>query len=79
MQRQRWAGRGRHVKAARVHAILETAGAIPQRAMGCPSTAGGGGRQADGAMAAVSGAPLTVSSYTCVLSTLDPTTSMPHL
>lgn len=60
-------GRGRPVKAARPHAILETARAILQRAVGCPPAAGGGRRQADGAMGAVSGAPLTVSSYTFLI------------
>jgi 6-phosphofructokinase len=59
---------GTHVKAARLHAILNPAGAIPQRAVGCPSAAGGGRRQADGAMAAVSSAPLTVSLYTRIIS-----------
>jgi len=36
----------------------------PDRAIRSPSGAGGEGRQMDRAMAAVSGAPLTVSSYT---------------
>jgi hypothetical protein len=37
---------------------------IPQRAVGCPSVAGGGGWQSGGSMRAVSGAPLTVTTYT---------------
>jgi len=59
----------RHVsslKAARGGAIPDTVDAIPQRAMVFPSTAGGRARQKDGSMGAVSGAPLTVTTYTII-------------
>ena len=57
----------RHVsslKAARGGAIPDTVDAIPQRAMVFPSTAGGRARQKHGSIGAVSGALLTVTTYT---------------
>ena len=65
----------RHVsgpKAARGGAIPDTVGAIPQRAMVFLYTTGGRGRQKHGSMGAVSGAPLTVTTYTRI--TFQPTT-----
>jgi hypothetical protein len=57
-RQEKWA------KAARRGAIPKEVNVIPQRAVGCPSVAGGGGWQSGGSMRAVSGAPLTVTTYT---------------
>jgi len=57
----------RHVsslEAARGGAIPDTVDTIPQRAMVFPLTAGGRDRQKRGSIGAVSGAPLTVTTYT---------------
>jgi len=56
------------LKAARGGAIPDTVDAISQRAMVFPWTAGGSARQKDGSMGAVSGAPLTVTTYTTDIS-----------
>jgi hypothetical protein len=56
----------KRVKAASGSAIPEEVDTIPRRAVGCPSVAGGGGWQSGSSMGAVSGAPLTVTTYTKV-------------
>ena len=57
--------RGSAVRAARPwNTLVKTVDAIPQRAMVFPSMAGGKARQKRGSMGAVSGAPLTVTTYT---------------
>jgi len=52
------------LKAARGGAIPDTVDAISRRVIVFSPTAGGRARQKDGSMRAVSGAPLTVTTYT---------------
>lgn len=51
-------------KAARHQRDAQNGHAKPEGAMGFPYRAGGGGRQSGGSMGAVSGAPLTGTTYT---------------
>ncbi|KAL2817529.1 hypothetical protein BDW59DRAFT_132606 [Aspergillus cavernicola] len=56
MQWMSWGGRGNPQKRREGNAIPKAVSAILQGAMRFPPTAGGGGRQTDGAMRAVSSA-----------------------